>query len=217
MGPIALSRTLLAATGIILSLSWAVAQEMQQVPRFVEERYLEAAGQGDVASQFALGLLHERGLARGASMENAASWYRLASTNGHAPAQYRLALLLERKRVRAIEGETIKALYRSAAIKGLKEAQHNLAILLEQQGEYREAFEWYRAAAEAGIAASMRALAVIHAQGRGVEIDLVKAWVWASKAVAAGDPSASRLLSELDDKLTDNQREGARLDLKNSR
>ncbi len=80
-------------------------------------------------------------------------------------------------------------------------AQSDLGSLYEDglvlPRDYKEAFFWYRAAAEQGYAGAQTNLGVLYAQGLGVPTSRSTAIEWFEKAAAQGDAAAARNLAAL--------------------
>ncbi|RED52261.1 tetratricopeptide repeat protein [Aestuariispira insulae] len=207
----------IAAVAVFLLLpSPLLAQQADQpVDDFIAERYRKEAHAGNVKAQFTLGYLHERGMIRRSdgvdSRALAIDWYRKAATGGYAAAQFRLGTLL----MGGDEADRAEALssFRKAADQGLMEAQYNLSLLLDRTGELEEAARYMEMAARQGMARAMRRMGMLHMEGRGVAQDNVMAWVWLVQAVGHGDNEAVKLVGDLDAKLSDTERENAKLRL----
>ncbi|MDJ0683660.1 MAG: tetratricopeptide repeat protein [Alphaproteobacteria bacterium] len=186
---------------------------------YIQSLYGPKARAGDVQAQYLLGYAYENGLGVGVDTAVAAGWYVRAAEARHAPSQFRLAVLLqtgigvERDLPRAAD------LYRRAAAGGVIEAQFNLAQMTEL-GLGVEAAPWvaaemYEVAAEAGMPEAMRALGNLLARGfvgeAGREAsDPVMAYIWLTRAVAAGDADSRRLADLVWRDMTEAQRSEAR-------
>ncbi len=124
--------------------------------------FREAAANGNLAAQFNLGVIHERGFGVEADMEQAVAWYRRAAERNYAAAEYNLALAYAEGRGTVRDPVAAAGWYQRAAGQGLIPAMVNLAILSEVgEGIERsptDAYAWYRAAARRGDpAAAQRA------------------------------------------------------------
>ena len=79
---------------------------------------------------------------------------------------------------------------------------HNLAVLDADGGgkgaNYKSASQWFRKAAERGVADSQFNLGILYARGIGVEQNLAESFKWFSLAAAQGDadPAASATISQ---------------------
>lgn len=89
--------------------------------------WLPIAEQGDVNTQFYLGLLHSRQLIENSSQEQVVKWYFLAAQNDHINAQFNLGLKYDKGiGVEQSDAEAF-AWYFTAANNGHPEAQSNVA------------------------------------------------------------------------------------------
>jgi localization factor PodJL len=73
---------------------------------------------------------------------------------------------------------------------------HNLAVLyaegIEGKADYRTASQWFRKAAERGLADSQYNLGILCARGIGMERNLAESYKWFSLAAVQGDQDAGR-------------------------
>jgi localization factor PodJL len=73
---------------------------------------------------------------------------------------------------------------------------HNLAVLYAEGAEgkpdYANAAQWFRKAAEHGVADSQYNLGVLAARGLGTEKNIAEAYKWFALAAAQGDRDAGR-------------------------
>jgi len=74
----------------------------------------------------------------------------------------------------------------------------------------KSAVEWYRKAAEQGLAEAQRNLGAMYTEGIGVSIDLVQAYKWFNLAVLAGNENARKNMGQVEGKMTREQIEQAR-------
>ena len=72
-------------------------------------------------------------------------------------------------------------------------AMHNLAVLDADGGgkgaNYKSASQWFRKAADRGVADSQFNLGILYARGIGVEQNLAESFKWFSLAAAQGSPA----------------------------
>lgn len=124
-------------------------------------RHTEAAEQGDIFSQYALGIMLKEGQGCKPNLEQALSWYKQAATNGYLEAQFTLGSLL------AEDGPCIcfeQAVYwlNKAAERGHPQAQCNLGFMFEEglgcQKNLEQAIFWYKKAKEQGLLEAKKAL-----------------------------------------------------------
>ena len=73
---------------------------------------------------------------------------------------------------------------------------HNLAVLDADGGgkgaNYKSASQWFRKAADRGVADSQFNLGILYARGIGVEQNLAESFKWFSLAAAQGDADSGR-------------------------
>jgi TPR repeat protein len=70
------------------------------------------------------------------------------------------------------------------------QAQHDAGVKLAKRGQHREAAEYFRKAAEQGLAGAQFDLAVRHRLGQGVPQDMVQSFNWLRKAAQQGHRTA---------------------------
>ena len=109
---------------------------------------------GDVRSQYGLGVMYARGQGVPQDQLEAVKWYRKAAEQGHADAQFNLAVMYAKGRGVARDDAAAVAWYRKAAEQGNTYAQTNLANMYRRgQGVAEnlvEAHKWYNIAAMLG-------------------------------------------------------------------
>ena len=116
------------------------------------------AAQGNVAAQYALGVMYGNGQGVTQDYQEALKWYRLAAAQGYAAAQNNLGWMYQHGNgVTQDYQETLKW-YRLAEAQGFAAAQYNLGVMYSN-GEgvtqnYQEALKWFRLAAAQGDAAA---------------------------------------------------------------
>ena len=73
---------------------------------------------------------------------------------------------------------------------------HNLAVLYAEgaavKPDYRTAAQWFRLAADHGVADSQYNLAILYARGIGVDRNLVESYKWFALAADQGDQEAGK-------------------------
>src|SRR4029078_11822694 len=78
---------------------------------------------------------------------------------------------------------------------------HNLAVLYAEGAEgkpdYASAAQWFRKAAEHGVADSQYYLRVLHARGLRTERNIAESYKWFALAAAQGDKEAARKRDEV--------------------
>ncbi len=65
-----------------------------------------------------------------------------------------------------------------------------------------QAVEWYRKAAEQGMARAQLNLGIMYAEGQGVLEDYVRAYAWSNLAAAQGDQNAAKVRGLLRETMT---------------
>ncbi len=154
----------------------------------------QEAGQGGVAAQRTVGIMHERGLATEPNHATAASWYRKAADGGDRIAQYRLGILLRDGRGIKRDEKLAVQYFQRAGDQGEPDAQFAMGQMLEKGKGVRknreEAAGWYLRAAERGQADAQYALGILLAKGEGVAKSEAEAVTWFQRAAAQGHRKA---------------------------
>ena len=194
--------------------------------------YRKAAEQGHAEAQEKLAETLDRGKEVSRNLEEAAVWYRKAAEQGRAKAQARLAAMLDRGEGIPRDPEAAAALYCKAARQRDETAQHRLAEMLDKgegvprnrekaENLYRslagrgnpaakawidafdaEEAEKLRKAAKQGNAMAQFALAEAYEEGRGVQKDVVLAWILGRLAADGGHEDAGKFLLSLEREMT---------------
>lgn len=154
------------------------------------------AEQGDVRSQFNLGVLYDTGEGVAIDKAQAATYYRAAAEQGFVEAALNLGLMLE-------SGEGLEKDVRQAAHwfwvaaeAGNPQAQFRLALQydtgegLPQDAE--QAAQWYYRAAEGGEPHAANNLARCFAMGEGLKRSDIDAFKWYAIAAELGLANAAR-------------------------
>jgi localization factor PodJL len=96
---------------------------------------------------------------------------------------------------------------------------HNLAVLyaegIDGKPDFGNAVQWFRKAAEHGVADSQYNLAVLLARGLGAPKDLAESCKWLALAAAQGDKEAARKRDEVAGKLDAKSLAAVQQDVKN--
>lgn len=170
------------------------------------------AAEGDVRSQFNLGVIFDSGDGVEPDKALAESYYRDASAQGYPQAMLNLAYLLEEKKPQQdtpIWQEMI-GLYSQLASKGIPDAQFRIGYFCDT-GEYlpkdqEQAARWYYEAAEQGHAESANNLARCFAMGEGLERSDVMAFRWYTIAAELGNANAARYRERVAKELSPSER-----------
>ena len=127
-----------------------------------------AAEQGDAKAQFNLALCYSQGKGVEENQSEAVRWYRAAAEQGDQKAAEALARLRKKEAAEAFI----------------------LGVACHEKGEYTQAVQHFRTAAESGDATAQFNLAVFYEQGEGVEQDQAEAVHWYLKAADQGNAKA---------------------------
>jgi len=128
--------------------------------------YRKAADQGNIAGQYNLGILYEKGLGVKTDLDQAISWYQIAANQNDKDA-----------------------------VTHLTNAQIKLAGQLYQAKNYKEAVSLYRTLAEQGNSVGQYNLGILYEKGLGVSTDVEQAKVWFQKAAYQGDADAVKKIN----------------------
>ena len=174
--PLAMKGDPLAQT--LMGMSYELGQGVNKDSTEAVKWYRRAALQGNSEAQYRFWNI-EPPADRGEAIE----FLHQAGVNGHVQAQLKLGLLyLNGFTVRRDQAESVKW-YERAAKQGNSEGQRNIANFLNKSNFPESAVTYYSLAAEQGDDQAQTSLALMYAQGRGVERDLAKAvslWVLAA-------------------------------------
>jgi len=92
---------------------------------------------------------------------------------------------------------------------------HNLAVLyaegIDGRPDYKTASQWFRKAADHGVADSQFNLGILYARGIGVEQNLPESYKWFSLAAQQGDQDAAKKRDEVATRLDPQALVAARL------
>ena len=119
----------------------------------------------------------------------------LASAQDHLPPGIKVIYLRPPAYVDKVPGNTtysdqdIEAATELAKL-GDSEAQANLGVMLSTRGKYKEAADWYRQAANTGIATAAYNLGTLYYNGQGFPQDYAKALQWFEESAKRNDPYA---------------------------
>lgn len=139
----------------------------------------------------------DRGEGISRDLEAAAALYCKAAKQGSEAAQLRLAAMLDKGEGVPRNREKAANLYRLLAGRGNPDARTWIdAFDAEEAKKLLEA-------ARQGNANAQFALAEAYEEGRGVQRDMVLAWMWARLAADSGREDAVKLLEVLEKEMTD--------------
>jgi len=131
------------------------------------ENYSAKAKQGNLESQYSLGMMYEKGLGIDKNIKRAVAWYLKAAKKGHINSQYQLGQLYVSGEGVRQDMNTAKKWFHKAARQGSAGAQFRLGTMYsELKGEQnkREAKKWLKKASDQGIRAAEIALNRINAK-----------------------------------------------------
>jgi TPR repeat protein len=102
-----------------------------------------------------------------------------------------------------LSGEQTVALIRQAAASGHPKSENTLGMMAAEgvgvPQDARDAFRWFKSAADKGDAYGAYNLAILYRDGRGVASSVADARKYFALAVSGGHPQAAQALRELDD------------------
>ena len=139
------------------------------------QHFRTAAEQGIAEAQFNLALCYSQGKGVEESQSEAVRWYRAAAEQGDQKAAEALARLRKKEAAEAF----------------------NLGLACHEKGDYVQAAQYFRTAAELGLTTAQCRLALCYFEGEGVEQDLDMAFLWVERASEQGLESAAELLKLL--------------------
>ena len=128
--------------------------------------YRKAADQGNIAGEYNLGILYEKGLGLKTDLSQAIHWYQKAANQNDKDA-----------------------------VTHLTNAQIKLAGQLYQAKNYKEAVSLYRRLAEQGNSVGQYNLGILYEKGLGVSRDIDQAKAWFQKAAYQGDADAVKKIN----------------------
>ncbi len=143
--------------------------------------YKKAALQNHIDAQYYLGELYYQA----EQFDDAKPWYQKAALQDSAKAQYKLGIIYYRKK----QFVQVEKWFRHAAKQNYAPAQNGLGKLHYDgtfKQHFKEAVFWFRKAAEQGLAEAQNNLAMSYYEGKGIEKDVVLAYMWVSLAANQG-------------------------------
>ncbi len=154
--------------------------------------YRQAADQGYADAQFNLGWLYENGLGVGKDNDRAKVWYQKAADQGNLGAQSGLQRLQSQQNPSERTASSSPSPITTPQEQGLTPAEENERGDRYFYGrgvdqDYVKAMEWYRKAADQGLADGQYNVGVLYENGWGVTKDIDQAKVWYQKSADQGD------------------------------
>jgi len=146
-----------------------------------------AANSKDGAAMTLIGEIYHDGLAVKRDDEEAARWWRLASSFGDAQGAYEYGVALLSGAGVASDKARAREEFIKAAEKGISGALYNLGVLALQEGggdkpDYAAAATFFRRAADAGDGEAAYSYGVLVREGKGVALDTDEAAKWLKAA-----------------------------------
>lgn len=173
----------------------------------------QAANQGDIWSQGALGLRYAKGDGVPQNFQQAFSCSQKAAELGDPTAQNTLGYLYEYGQGTPQDYAQAVAWYKKAAEQGFAIAQYNLGLKYANgEGvpqDSKEAAVWFTKAASQGLAPAQYNLGNMYGRGEGLSRSNTKAYAWFSLAATQGAAGAAENRKVLERELSDGQRESA--------
>ena len=160
-----------AADALALGINFYEQENYEQAVR----HFRTAANADHADAQACLAACYATGEGVERDLDTAELWAKRALDSGDEQAAELLDAIHEEQRDEAFE----------------------LGVSCYKQGDYTQAFQYYRAAAEQGNAKAQLALAFCYFEGEGVEQDLDAAILWAERASEQGFEAAAKLLKLL--------------------
>lgn len=156
------------------------------------------AANGDMHSQYNLGVVFDQGNGVPRDVNLAESYYRDAAAQGYQDALFNLAVLLEERGTKpgSEHWQEMMHAYSVLASAGRADAQFRIAFFYDTgEGlakDLEQAARWYHAAAEQGHADAAANLARCFAMGEGLERSDTMAFKWYTVAAELGNTNAAR-------------------------
>ena len=166
-----------------------------------------SAEEGNVDSQFALGMVYYYGDVVKQDYKKAFKWIRLSALEGHVLGEHILGSMYHYGLGVTSDYEAALKWYKLSAKEGFRITQYNLGMMYYNgingvTKNDREAVKWYRLAAEQGHTGAQSLLAWMYYNGEGVIQNYQEAYIWFSLAATGGLSDSKRyrnMVSELID------------------
>lgn len=158
--------------------------------------YAKAADRGHVGSMTALAKMHRNGEGGSSDYGMAAKYYRRAAQAGDADAGKELDDIYRSGHHTLDKAEVERHLLaqKPSTAKGAYDLAEMFADGRLVAQDMNKAIQWYRTAADAGLAEAQYSLAMIHYNGRGVPASKSQAVPWLRKAAEGGHAQAQNQL-----------------------
>jgi len=169
-----------------------------------------AADLGSAPAQVVLGYFYETGTIAAANPSQAAEWYRKAAAQNDSIAEWRLGQLILDGSLPLRDPNEAGQLLGKSAGQGNAFAELALGQLKLERGDYASAAAWFEKAANQGLPQAQQQLGLLLKQGKGVNEDKRKAYVWLLVSLDAGNRSVAGDLQQLEAELGSNSTEQAK-------
>ena len=151
-----------------------------------EEYYEIAANQGNIQSQYLLGVIHHYGRGKSIDKDEALVWYTRSADGDHIPAFNALGIIYYEKE----NFEKAKEWYLKAAKKNNIYGAYNLGLLYNNDDYSKKNIDssnfWYKKSALLGHSGAMVKVGYNFNKGIGMKKDIDSAFYWYEKAALKG-------------------------------
>lgn len=143
------------------------------------DKLMEMANAGNAQAQYNVGMFYNNGIGLPRDPKQAFDWFKKSAANGDPLAAYKMSSYYAGHFQGVVNPDNLKSLqYNLVAGKaGYILAQLELGDIYAAKNDFWEAARWWKLAGEQGDAGSLQRLALLQKDGKGVEKDLVLAYV----------------------------------------
>ncbi len=167
----------------------------QQKPETALEYFNRAAQKGNASAMFCIGKLYWVGKGVPMNRQLAAKYFRDAADHGNVEAMVTTAWLYYKGNIIGRNLSKSKDYYRMAAENGDDRSYYWLGSISYEEGDFKEAMEFFKKAARVGDLASMVRVGCLYRDGKGEEQNFAKAMEWFKRAADKGDADAMNNIS----------------------
>ncbi len=161
--------------------------------------YLKAAKKGYPRAQYDMGVMLSKGEGIKKDLKEALKWYQKSAKNGFGYAMYNLGVAYQRGYGTDIDLDLAKSWYKRALEHNISKAGFNLGSIYFKDNNFKEAFKFFKKAAELGNRKAMFYLAWMYENGAGVKKDLKEAKrLYKISAIKGSRKSAKRYIEILE-------------------
>jgi len=154
--------------------------------------YLKAAKKGYPRAQYDMGVMLSKGEGIKKDLKEALKWYQKSAKNGFGYAMYNLGVAYQRGYGTDIDLDLAKSWYKRALEHNISKAGFNLGSIYFRDDNFKEAFKFFKKAAELGDERAMFYLAWMYENGAGVERDFQKAKYFYKLSAIKGNKKATK-------------------------